>query len=446
MKTDLAEAGLLTVAFRPERTAEVLSLLRVEDFSETRRPVYATIKTLFDRGEAIDLVTVAQELERTGYPTPVEAVEDLLGVLDHSCAANLPTYAKNIRQGALYRNLNVFLGDARETLMSEEPEAAYQRIMARLTALAEQGDNGVRTMKDVAKEYIAEMHERAEADGQLIGLSTGFAALDDRMGGMRPGDLIVIAGRPGMGKTTLAVNILDHNAIKQRRPALMFSLEMSATQIMEKQTAALGEISIRSLRGGLLNREELDSFANTSKLITNGNLVIDERGGLSLAQIRARCFEVQRRYGLEIVGIDYLQLMNGEGENRNQIISDITRGLKQLAKDLKCPVIVLSQLNRGVESRTDKRPRMSDLRESGAIEQDADAIVFPYRDEYYDEKSRWQGIAQIIFGKLRMGEVGSEGLGWEGQYSRFSNLNYRPDFTVTESTSANKKKERGFTL
>lgn len=440
MKTDLAETGILTVAIRPERTAEVLSLVKPEDFSEGRRPVYQAIKNLFDRNDAIDLITIAEELERNGHESSLAAVEDLLGVLDYSCAANLPTYAKSVREGALYRRMSLFLGDARQILIEEQPETAYQRIVSALTALGESGDNQALGMKEAARRYIEIMQERADSEGRLIGLSTGFDVLDERMGGMRPGDLIVIAGRPGMGKTTLLLNFMEFLGIKQRRPTLLFTMEMPADQILEKQTSSLGEISIKSLRSGMLTADEWDKFAVANKLISNSPQVIDDRGGLNLSQVRARCFEIKRRQGLELVGIDYLQLMNGDGENRNQVISDITRGLKQLAKDLECPVIVLSQLNRGLESRQDKRPRNSDLRESGAIEQDADTIIFPYRDEYYHENSPWKNTAQIIFGKLRMGEVGSDGLGWEGQYSRFVKLDYKPNFEVQVTPPQNKSK------
>lgn len=428
---DFVEASVLELTLRGPYTAEIFSTLKADDFStEIREPMQAAY-ALFSEGKPVDVITVAERLESTGHSHPMAFVAEVLEYVGKASISSLGYYAKVITSRSLYRKIGQTIISARQWLEDESPETAYERILTDLNDIGRKDDDQLWDMKTASKAFIEEMQERNDAGGELIGLSTGFKHLDNRMNGMRPGDMIVIAGRPGMGKSTLAFNVVEHNAVVKQIPTLVFSLEMSAPQIMEKMTASLGHIDLGSLRKGTLTEDEWTAFSAASQRIQSGSLRIDDRGGLSIAQIRARCFEVQRRYGLELVVIDYIGLMSERGNNRNEELTKISQGIKRLAKDLQCPVIALSQLNRGVESRPDKRPHMSDLRESGAIEQDADVIIFPYREGYYDrDNDNPDPLTEIIFGKIRMGEPGSEGLEWQGKYSRFVSMQGRPDFEL----------------
>jgi replicative DNA helicase len=257
-----------------------------------------------------------------------------------------------------------------------------------------------------------------------------------------PTSLYITDGYTVTHNTTFALNMVEHNAVRAKAPCLVFSMEMGASQLVEKMTASLGEINLNSLRRGALSDEEWSKFAAASRLVQNASLHIDDRGGLSTAQMRARCHQVKRKVGhIGLIMVDYLQLMNGKAENRTQEITKITGGLKSLAKEFKCPVIALSQLNRGVESRSDKRPMMSDLRESGSIEQDADVIVFPFRAGYYENPDDPDPTTEIIFGKNRMGERGSEALEFQGHYSRFKAVGNRIDFAGIRAAKEAKEAE-----
>jgi replicative DNA helicase len=245
-----------------------------------------------------------------------------------------------------------------------------------------------------------------------------------------------------MGKSTFALNMVEHNAAREKVPSLIFSMEMSSPQLIEKMTASLGQIDLTALRKGQLTEAEWAKFTAASKVIQSANLFIDDRGGLSVSQMRARAHEIRRRCGsLGLIMVDYLQLMTAKAENRTNEITKITGGLKSMAKEFKCPVIALSQLNRAVEQRSDKRPMMGDLRESGSIEQDADIIIFPFREGYYDNPDDPDPTTEIIFGKIRMGERGTEGLEFQGKYSRFKSLDSRIDFAAMKSAREEAERE-----
>lgn len=243
-----------------------------------------------------------------------------------------------------------------------------------------------------------------------------------------PSSLYITDGYVVTHNTTLAVNIAEHNAIRLNKPSVVFSMEMAPTQVTEKITASQGGIDLGALRRGMLDNDQWSRFSAASSRISRAPLFIDGRGGLTVSQVRARCHKIKQKHGLELAVIDYIGLMRGEGGNRNEQLTNISAGIKAMAKDLDIPVIVLSQLNRAVEQRADKRPAMSDLRESGALEQDADIILFPYRDEYYNPDTDHKGVVELNCAKLRMGEIGITGLRWEGKYSRFEELDYQPDF------------------
>ncbi|BES72198.1 replicative DNA helicase [Marinobacter nanhaiticus D15-8W] len=454
---DFVESSVLGLAISPRHTAEVFALLSPEDFSSDLRPMAEAAYALFCEGKEVDAVTVSDHLESQGV---VNASSLLMSIADNYGKATpeaLKSHAEIIRERSLRRQLHRAILASGQILSTERPGAAQQRIMSEFEAIVtKQSDDSLWDMKRANTEFLQIMQRRNEAGGELIGLSTGFKHLDNRMNGMGEGDLIIVAGRPSMGKTTFALNIVEHNAVRAKVPCLVFSMEMSAPQLIEKMTASLGSISLGSIRRGTLTEEEWTNFSAASQLIKNAQLHIDDRGGLSVPQMRARAHEVKRKCGrVALIMVDYLQLMTANAENRTQEITKISGGLKALGKEFKCPVIALSQLNRSVESRADKRPMMSDLRESGAIEQDADAIIFPFREGYYENPDNPDPLTEIIFGKLRMGERGSEGLEFQGSYSRFKSLDGRPDFAgirarkeaaEREAQQQSRKGRKGFAL
>lgn len=440
IQPDYIEASLLDLALRSDYAAEVFDTVKPEHFSSDMQPAIASAYALFMEGKPLDLLTVAEHMEAQGVERALDLITRIVEASGQASIANLAYYAKIVASRGLRRQLEYALLECRSLLNDETPEAAHQKIIQRFADLDQSDDDSLWDMKTAAKAFLEEMQRRCDANGELIGLSTGFSHLDNRIGGMRPGDSVIIAGRPGMGKSTLALNIVEHNALRQKIPTLIFSLEMSAPQVIEKITSSYGAVDLGGMRRGVLKGEEWSRFSAAAQAVQNAPLRIDDRGGLSVAQVRARCFEVKRRHGLELVVIDYMGLMTATGSNLNEQITKISKGIKQLAKDLKCPVISLSQLNRGVEQRVDKRPGMADLRESGAIEQDADVIIFPYREGYYDKDSTSPDpTVEVIFGKIRMGEPGSEGLEWQGRYSRFVSMEARPDFQLirAQATQAN---------
>ena len=426
---DFVEAAVVCLMFRPDMPAEVFEQISPEDFSTDMKPVMETAYRLFSNGDPVDIITVAETMEREGYVGSLDMLSRAVEVLGHVKIASLSYYAEQVKNRTLTRRLELALNQARELVNGENPRAAQEQILELIGKLGAQESKDLWDMRASSKLYLEELERRFEAGGELIGLSTGFEHLDDRISGMRPGDLIIVAGRPSMGKTTLALNILEHNAIHAKVPALAFSMEMPHSQLTEKLYASQGRIDLTRLRNGTLQEDDWPKLSAAAQLISRAPLFIDDRAALSIPQMRARAFEVRRKHGLGIIMVDYIQLMRGTGNSRVEEISEISRGLKQLAKDLEVPVIALSQLSRAVEQRTDKRPMMSDLRESGAIEQDADIIIFPYRPSYYDPDNRGKDpLTEVIFAKMRMGAVGSESLHFHGQYSQFQAMPERHDF------------------
>jgi len=286
---------------------------------------------------------------------------------------------------------------------------------------------------------IQELYNRGGSN-DITGVATGFKDLDRDTSGLQKGDLVIVAGRPSMGKTSFAMNIAEYVAIKQGLPVLIFSMEMSASQLAARMLGSVGLINQGRLRTGKLNDEEWPRVTQAIGELTKAPMLIDETGSLNSLELRARARRMARKYGsVGLIVIDYLQLMsgksNGASENRATEISEISRSLKSLAKEMQCPVIALSQLNRGLENRENKRPMMADLRESGAIEQDADVILFIYRDEVYHPETDAKGIAEVIIGKQRNGPIGTLKLSWRGEFTKFSNLahEYAAPFQPTSS-------------
>lgn len=438
---DYYEAAVLSLTMRSDYAAQVFAKVRPEDFSSDMREYASAAKELMDANRAVDAVTVVELLESKGVVNAGEMIGEIADWVSHVSIENLDDYAEIVSKRGLSRALSNANLRASQILQDErDPEAAQTKILELYETLTRTGaaDQSLWDMRRASEQFLLEMERRNDAGGELIGLSTGWKHLDERINGLREGDFVVVAGRPSMGKTTFAMNMVEYNAARKQLPCLVFSMEMSAPQIIEKMTASLGGISLTSLRRGTLDTEEWSKFSAAAQMVQGANLHIDDRGGLSVAQMRARAHEVRRKTGdLSLIMVDYIQLMQAPGaENRTNEITKISGGLKALAKEFRCPVVALSQLNRSVELRQDKRPVMSDLRESGAIEQDADIIIFPFRAGYYEDPDNPDPLTEIIFGKIRMGERGTEGLEFQGQYSRFKTLNARVDFAAIQAAKA----------
>jgi replicative DNA helicase len=302
-------------------------------------------------------------------------------------------------------------------------EVAEQKVF-HIAEAGARGRKGFVSMRSAVKEAFQILHHRYENRGSVTGLPTGFIDLDEMTAGLQPSDLIIVAARPSMGKTAFSVNMAENAAMRTKKAVAIFSMEMSASQLAFRLISSMGRIDARNLRTGDLAEEEWPRVTNAITLLSEAKIFIDDTPALSPSELRSRSRRLKREHDLGLIVIDYLQLMQvpGTKENRATEISEISRSLKALAKELNVPVIALSQLNRSLEQRSDKRPMMSDLRESGAIEQDADVIMFIYRDEYYNPESGEKGVAEIIIGKQRNGPTGVVKLAFLGHYTKFENL------------------------
>lgn len=398
--------------------------LKADDFySASHQTIYRTIASLLSRGEPADVITVSDALEKTGEGEHVGGLA-YLGELaaNTPTAANIKAYAKMVVDAKGRRNLIqagqriIELGRDKSTdTITLADQAAG--IVANLTS--QRGSRDPVAISDLLPTVLDDLQKRVDSGGSISGLATGFVDLDKTTTGLHPGNLVVLAGRPAMGKTTLGVNIAENVALNGGT-ALIFSLEMPSSDLAERSIARAGGINNQALREGKLTSEDYERLSAALAKLNGARLIIDDdHATATVSQMRRKALRVKREAGLSLVVIDYLQLMRGDGGNRNEEIGGITRGLKLLAKELSVPIVLLSQLNRGVEDRTDKRPMMSDLRESGAIEQDADVILMAYRDDYYNPNSTFKGFAEILIRKQRMGPIGTVPLIFQGEYSRF---------------------------
>jgi replicative DNA helicase len=357
-------------------------------------------------------------------------------VRDTPTAANVRAYAGIVRERSLLRQLLKAGTDIAASVFNNEGETARELVEhaeGRVFAIAEQGVRGARdgavSVQSLMPALIDQIDEWHNNPGGLRGLPTGFDEFDRKTGGLRPGDLVIVAGRPSMGKTTFAVNMAEFAALQGgvKASVAIFSMEMPSEQLMTRMLSSIGRVSLGHIRSGQISDDDWPRITGAAGQLSEARIFIDETPALTPTELRARARRVHREHGLGLVVVDYLQLMQvpGNNENRATEIAEISRGLKALAKELRVPVIALSQLNRGVEQRVDKKPVMSDLRESGAIEQDADMILLIYREEVYDKNTTKKGIAEIDLAKHRNGETGTFLLTFQGQYSRFAN--YAPD-------------------
>ena len=417
---------------------DVADVLRSEDFYRPdHRLVFEAIGQVAGAGKPADAVTVSEHLERIGRLADAGGLS-YLGTLvrDTPTAANVRAYAGIVRERSLLRQLLKAGTDIAASVFNNEGETARELVEhaeGRVFAIAEQGVRGARdgavSVQSLMPALIDQIDEWHNNPGGLRGLPTGFDEFDRKTGGLRPGDLVIVAGRPSMGKTTFAVNMAEFAALQGgvKESVAIFSMEMPSEQLMTRMLSSIGRVSLGHIRSGQISDDDWPRITGAAGQLSEARIFIDETPALTPTELRARARRVHREHGLGLVVVDYLQLMQvpGNNENRATEIAEISRGLKALAKELRVPVIALSQLNRGVEQRVDKKPVMSDLRESGAIEQDADMILLIYREEVYDKNTTKKGIAEIDLAKHRNGETGTFLLTFQGQYSRFTN--YAPD-------------------
>lgn len=400
-------------------------------YRQGHRLIFSAIRSLQDRAEPCDVITLSESLQARGV---IEEAGGLsyLGELAQGTpsSVNIAAYADIVRERSVTRQLTQVGARIAEAGFNSEGRPIAELLdfaEQQVFDIAEQGAKGKKGfvhIDQVLPEVIEQLDELFNSDGQLTGLSSGFSDLDDKTAGLQNGDLIILAARPSMGKTALAMNLAENVAIRERVPVAIFSMEMPAKQLANRLLASLGRVDTKRLRTGDLAEDDWPRITSAVTLLSEAPIFIDDTPALSPMELRARVRRLKRQHGLGLIVVDYLQLMQGssKSENRTAEISEISRTLKSLAKEMDVPVVALSQLNRALEQRPDKRPKMADLRESGAIEQDADLILFIYRDEVYNEDSDAAGTAEIIIAKQRNGPIGTLRLAFVGQFTRFEDL------------------------
>lgn len=392
--------------------------------------IFDSVVELFNEGKPVDLITLQNRLREKAVPEEISSLEfvrDLVTAVPTS--ANVKYYAEIVSEKATLRRLikmNEAIAD--ECYQGQEPlEAILERTEKQVFELVQnRGGNGEYVpIKQVVLNALEKIEKASKSKGTVTGIPTGFIDLDYKTSGLQPSDLILVAARPSMGKTAFVLNIAQHVAFKQNRTVAIFSLEMSKEQLVNRLFSLESYVDAQLLRTGNLKDSDWEKLIEGAGTIGRSNLIIDDTPGISISEMRSKCRKYKMEHNLELIIIDYLQLMSGSGgrsnESRQQEISEISRSLKGLARELNVPVIALSQLSRAVESRTDKRPMLSDLRESGAIEQDADVCMFIYREDYYIPDTEDKNIAEIIIAKQRNGPIGTVRLAWMPQYTRFGN-------------------------
>ncbi|MFZ5843370.1 MAG: replicative DNA helicase [Pseudomonadota bacterium] len=431
------QAVLGGIMLDPGAWERVSEAVVADDFyRDDHRKIFRAIAKLAADGHPIDAVTVFEQLEREGEADGIGGLTYLAELAKNTpSAANIISYANILRERALLREMIAAAHEIADTGYFPKGNSAnllLDQAEAKMLAIAEKrtkADTGPRAVGSMLKNVVHHLEEAGKSEG-LTGLSTGFDDLDRETSGLQKGDLIIVAARPSMGKTTFAMNLCENAMMRSDKPVLVFSMEMPAEQLIMRSISSLGSIDFQKVRSGQLDSPDWDRvFSVVAMLKEKNNLYIDDTAGLSPLEMRARARRLHREHGgLSLIMVDYLQLMRGDSavENRTAEISEISRSLKALAKELKVPLIALSQLNRSLEQRTDKRPVMADLRESGAIEQDADVILCIYRDEvYHKDKPDNKGQAEILIRKQRNGPIGDVRLTFQGRYTRFKN--FAPD-------------------
>lgn len=444
--------GLMLENSRLDAVAEAMS--ESDFFKEDHRLIYRMMVKLAEADQPLDVITLSEELHKHEQLATIGGLGYLTELASNTpSAANIAAYAKIVRERSTLRQLISAASEISRTSLNPaglDSDDLLQMAEKKVAEIAEDRpkEGGFQGVNSLLKSTVEKIDELFRSDSDITGLSTGLTELDGRTSGWQPGEMIILAARPSMGKTALALNFIESAIMTQDKPALVFSMEMPADALIMRMLSSIGRIDQGKIRNGQLTEEDWPKLSAAVAKMKDRPLYIDDTAGLSPQEVRGRTRKVVRSHQSElmrknpqmaleeaqaqslpgVIMLDYLQLMQvpGSTEGRTQEISEISRSLKAIAKEFECPVIALSQLNRGVEQRPNKRPMNSDLRESGAIEQDADVILFIYRDEYYNEDSPDKGIAELIVGKQRNGEVGTSRAAFVGKFTRFENL--APDY------------------
>lgn len=406
-----------------------------EDFYNKQYGVlFDTMVELNDEGKPVDLVTLQDRLREKDVPSEVsspEFIRDLITAVPTS--ANVKYYAGIVADKAVLRRLirlneeianDCYVGkESLDTILEDTEKRVFDLVQRR-------GGAEFVPIRQIVMNAMENIERASHNKGNVTGVATGFLDLDYRTAGLQPSDLILVAARPSMGKTAFVLNVAQYVAFKQNKTVAIFSLEMSKEQLVNRMLSMESNVDSQKLRTGTLTDSDWDAVVEGVGVIGSSKLIIDDTPGISITELRSKCRKAKLEHGIGIVIIDYLQLMTGSGgkgsDNRQQEISEISRSLKALARELKAPVVALSQLSRACETRTDHRPMLSDLRESGAIEQDADVVMFLYRDDYYNKDSEMKDMAEVIIAKQRNGPIGTVNLVWMPQYTKFANATRQP--------------------
>ena len=414
-----------------EAWEQIADILQVNDFyNQEHRKIFSCIVNLVNDNVPFDVVTINEKANTDNDKSFSTYLSEIIN--QTPSAANIKAYANIVREQSILRQLisvsNNLIEKSRDGGIDSKAllDEAEQKIF-NISEESLKANNGFQNINDLVKESLEQIEERAEKGESVTGVATGFSEFDNKTTGLQGGDLIIVAGRPSMGKTSFAMNLSEYASLKNDAVTAIFSMEMSGTQLSTRLISSMGRINQQKIRTGKLTDEDWPRLTNAAALLSKANIFIDDTPALTPTDIRARARRLKREKGLDLIVIDYMQLMqlSNNSENRATELSEISRSLKALARELDVPVVALSQLNRSLENRTDKRPIMSDLRESGAIEQDADLIAFIYRDEVYNEDSADKGKAEIIIAKQRNGPIFKTTLTFLGECTRFEN--YTPE-------------------
>ena len=406
-------------------------ILVPEDFYNGQYGViFSALTDMYHQGLGVDLVTIQNKLREIELPPELTSIEYIGSLLNSvPTSANIKYYTGIVQEKSVLRRLiKVTEKVTAQCYMDKQPleEILDDTEKQVFDVVQKRSGSEFENIRDVVIRTLDSIEQAAKQKGHITGLETGFRDLDYKTAGLQKSDLILIAARPAMGKTAFVLNLAEYIALHSTSTIAMFSLEMSKEQLVKRMLAMNSKVDSQKIRTGSLEDEEWGKLVESVRRLGNSNLVIDDTSGITAAELRSKCRKLKIEKGLDLVIIDYLQLMSGsgkrKGDNRQQEISDISRSLKVMARELNVPVIALSQLSRAVEQRPDKKPMLSDLRESGAIEQDADMVMFLYRDEYYNPDTELKGQAEVIIAKQRSGPTGSVHLAWLAQYTKFGNL------------------------
>ena len=427
------QAVIASMLMDRENINKVSEVLMPDDFYHQQYGlIYESILELNEEGKPVDQVILQNRLREKNLPPEYTTIEFLTGlVVALPTQANLMDYAEVVSKKSLLRRVikvcngiqqDCFGGESDVNRILDRTEADLMSLIQKRTTDSEE------PIKTVVIRALKKIEAAGRTTGNVTGVATGFLDLDRQTAGLQPSDLILLAARPSMGKTALALNIAEYVAFHEKQCVAIFSLEMSKDQLVNRLFSLESRVEATKLRTGNLTEQDWQQLMEGANIVAGSELIIDDKPGISIGELRSKCRKYKMEHDLKLILIDYLQLMSGSGrsDSRQQEVSEISRSLKALARELNVPVVALSQLSRAVEGRPDHRPMMSDLRESGAIEQDADVVMFIYRDDYYNHDTEKKGIAEVIVAKQRNGPIGTVELKWSPEYTKFFNLEKNP--------------------